>query len=93
LLHSDDLSYNGKSWSEYQCFIYVQDELKVMEEVKAKQEKEVDRDEKKVEESESGCVSLKSPGKVRMLIPLPAPFPLYTSFLFIFLSALSVLLV
>ena len=45
-----------------QCFfMYVQDELKVMEEVKAKQEKEVDRDEKKVEESESACVSLKSP--------------------------------
>jgi hypothetical protein len=33
-----------------------------MEEVKAKQEKE---DEKKCEESESGSVSLKSPGKVR----------------------------
>jgi hypothetical protein len=61
--------------------MYVQDELKVMEEVKAKQEKEVDKDEKKVEESESGCVSLKSPGKVRMLICflLPAvPFPLCT---------------
>lgn len=67
----------------------VQDELKVMEEVKAKQEKEVDRDEKKVEESESACVSLKSPGKVRMLIhfsprqrhfqcirsPIPYTFP------------------
>jgi hypothetical protein len=81
--------------------MYVQDELKVMEEVKAKQEKEVDKDEKKAEESESGCVSLKSPGKVRirMLIRLllPAvPFPLCTgqwmkilpsfkSFLFIFL--------
>ena len=43
-------------------FLCVQDELKVMEEVKAKQEKE---DEKKCEESESGSVSLKSPGKVR----------------------------
>jgi hypothetical protein len=43
-------------------FVCVQDELKVMEEVKAKQEKE---DEKKCEESESGSVSLKSPGKVR----------------------------
>jgi hypothetical protein len=42
-------------------FSCVQDELKVMEEVKAKQEKE---DEKKFEESESGSVSLKSPGKV-----------------------------
>ena len=43
-------------------FLCVQDELKVMEEVKAKQEKD---DEKKCEESESGSVSLKSPGKVR----------------------------
>jgi outer membrane lipoprotein-sorting protein len=45
-------------------FSCVQDELKVMEEVKAKQEKE---DEKKFEESESGSVSLKSPGKVRRI--------------------------
>jgi hypothetical protein len=86
--------------------MYVQDELKVMEEVKAKQEKEVDKDEKKVEENESGCVSLKSPGKVSVLIHLllpAAPFPLYicqwmtilpslTSFLFIFLSDVPVLL-
>jgi hypothetical protein len=83
----------------------VQDELKVMEEVKAKQEKEVDKDEKKVEEIESGCVSVKSPGKVRTLVHLlaAAPFPLYTcqwmkilpsltSFLFIFFLDVSILL-
>jgi hypothetical protein len=39
-----------------------------MEEMKAKQEKEVDKDEKKVEGSESGSVSVKSPGKVRIEI-------------------------
>jgi hypothetical protein len=70
-----------------------------MEEVKAKQEKEVDKDEKKVEECESGCVSLKSPGKVRTLIYLPfltaghcenslTPY----IFPFHFLSAVSILL-
>jgi len=56
---------NGKSCFEYWFFfVCFQDELKVMEEVKAKQEKE---DDKKCEESESGSVSLKSPGKVRWL--------------------------
>jgi hypothetical protein len=77
-----------------------------MEEVKAKQEKEVDKDEKKVEETESGCVSVKSPRKVRILILLlpAAPFPLYTcqwmkilpsftSLLFIFLSDVSIPLI
>jgi hypothetical protein len=43
-----------------------------MEEVKAKQEKEVDKEEK-IEGCESGCVSLKSPGKVRTLMYLPYP--------------------
>ena len=38
--------------------------MKAIEEVKAKQEKETEKDEKKVEESESGSVSLKSPSKV-----------------------------
>lgn len=37
-----------------------------MEEMKAKQEKDIDKDTNKVEGSESGSVPLKSPGKVRI---------------------------
>jgi hypothetical protein len=66
LLLYSDLSVMGSYVlnTDFVVCVCVQDELKVMEEVKAKQEKE---DEKKCEESESGSVSLKSPGKVRRL--------------------------
>ena len=66
LLLYSDLSVMGSYVlnTDFVVCVCVQDELKVMEEVKAKQEKE---DEKKCEESESGSVSLKSPGKVRRM--------------------------
>ncbi|PSN55752.1 hypothetical protein C0J52_04798 [Blattella germanica] len=60
---SDEERASPLQVSEDKLIQLSQDELKAIEEVKAKQEKETDKDDKKVEGSESGSVSLKSPGK------------------------------